>query len=305
MTLAHRCGPDWLDEKLAAGKHVLIDGATGTELEARGVPMNDKAWSGSAVLSHPEVVRETHADYIKAGAEVITTNTFASGRQLLEPAGLGDEFERINRDAVKVAVQARDEAADAPVAIAGSLCEWVAFDGDAAADLQRLSDGYRQQAALLVEENVDLMVLEMCSHPVHSRLLLDAALGTGLPVWLGLSCKSESGRLVGFDPPYTDLDPLLAELIGVGGVGVVNIMHTAIEDTAAALALAKRHWPGPLGVYPESGYFVMPNWQFVDIIEPDDLVKETRAWVESGAQIIGGCCGLGVTHIRALKAAFG
>ena len=48
----------------------------------------------------------------------------------------------------------------------------------------------------------------------------------------------------------------------------------------------------------------MPNWQFVDIIEPEDLVRETRRWVVSGAQIVGGCCGLGVPHIRALKAAF-
>ena len=81
-------------------------------------------------------------------------------------------------------------------------------------------------------------------------------------------------------------------------------MHSPIEDTAAGLSVVKNHWSGPIGVYPESGHFVMPNWQFVDIIEPVDLVHEVRGWVANGAQVIGGCCGLGVPHIRALRAAF-
>ena len=80
MTLSNRCGPDWLHDKIAAGKTVIIDGAMGTELESRGVPMNPKAWSGAALLTHPDVVRAAHADYIRAGAEVIIANTFAAGR---------------------------------------------------------------------------------------------------------------------------------------------------------------------------------------------------------------------------------
>ena len=304
MTLSYRCGPDWLHDKIAAGKTVVIDGAMGTELEARGVPMNDKAWSGAVLLTHPDVVRAAHADYITAGAEVIITNTFASGRQLLQPAGLADDLERINRSAVEMARQARDNVAVHPVAIAGSMCEWAGADGEMA-DIRHLTDAYREQAELLADEEVDLIALEMCSHPEHSSLIVEAAVATGLPVWLGVSCKkdAESGQLVGFDPPYTDFDSLVAELAG-SGVAVINIMHSAIEDTLDGISIVKRHWSGPLGVYPESGHFVMPNWQFVDIIEPDDLVKEARVWIENGAQIVGGCCGLSVPHVRALKAAF-
>ena len=95
MTKTNRCGPDWLHNKLAAGDLLIIDGAMGTELEARGVPMNDKAWSGAALLSHPEIVREAHADYIRAGAQVVTTNTFAAGRSLLDGAGLGEQVAKI------------------------------------------------------------------------------------------------------------------------------------------------------------------------------------------------------------------
>ena len=92
-------------ETLDRGDVLLIDGGMGTELQRRGVPMDKVAWSGAAVLTHPDAVRETHEDYIRAGAKVIITNTFGSTRQMLEPAGYGDQVEAINRGAVELALQ--------------------------------------------------------------------------------------------------------------------------------------------------------------------------------------------------------
>ena len=80
-------------------------------------------------------------------------------------------------------------------------------------------------------------------------------------------------------------------------------MHSPVPDTTEGLEIVKRHWKGPLGAYPESGYFVMPNWQFVEIIAPEDFVAVAREWIAGGVQIIGGCCGLGPDHIRALNEA--
>ena len=85
---------------------------------------------------------------------------------------------------------------------------------------------------------------------------------------------------------------------------VITVMHTSPSDTAEALMVVRRHWDGPLGVYPESGYFTMPDWQFVDIIEPGDLVARSRVWKALGASIFGGCCGIGPEHIRALAREF-
>ena len=113
-------GPDWLAKMLAAGDLVLLDGAMGTELQARGVPMDGRAWSGAAALTHPQVCRDIHADYIRAGADVIIANTFSAGRHILAPAGFGDQVAKINRQAVAMALEAREEAADHPVAVAGS-----------------------------------------------------------------------------------------------------------------------------------------------------------------------------------------
>ena len=81
---------DWL-KRLEADHIILLDGGTGTELQRRGVPMDEATWSGAGMHTHARVVREVHEDYIRAGAEVIVTNTFATTRQMLEGAGLGDE----------------------------------------------------------------------------------------------------------------------------------------------------------------------------------------------------------------------
>ena len=137
-------------EKIEADQIVLIDGATGTELQRRGVPMDEIAWSGAAVLSHPDAVRETHEDYIRAGSRVITTNTFGSTRQILAPAGFGDQVEAVHRGAVKLAMQARENAGVPGVAIAGSIStEPPGFDRSAFLSPEKELEAYREAAGLL------------------------------------------------------------------------------------------------------------------------------------------------------------
>src|SRR4051812_24345674 len=102
---------------------IVIDGGMGTELEARGVPMDHEAWCGLANLDAPDVVRAIHADYIAAGADVIIANTFPTNRPALEAAGCGDRFEEANRAAVAAALAARD-AAGRPGPRAGAVAVW-------------------------------------------------------------------------------------------------------------------------------------------------------------------------------------
>ncbi len=82
---------------IRAGEFVLMDGALGTELERRGVPFAGEGWSALAVRDYGEVVRQVHVDYIEAGAKLHIVNSFALARHVLEPLGLGDEFEQLNR----------------------------------------------------------------------------------------------------------------------------------------------------------------------------------------------------------------
>jgi homocysteine S-methyltransferase len=289
-----------LEEKLRAGETIVIDGAMGTELQARNVAMHPQVWSATAAFSDPAKVQAAHSAYIDAGAEVIIANTFACGRHMLEPAGLGDAVDDLNARAVQLAEAARDESAQRPVAIAGSICEW--FSDTSGWRTAQLRDSFKEQAELLAGSGVDLLVVEMAQHPQHSPMAVEAALQTGLPVWAGLSCRRDAdGRaLVGFDAPHYPFDDIVAGIAGLG-IGLISVMHSPIADTRDALSAVRSRWSGPLGAYPESGHFKMPDWQFVDIIAPADLVAEARVWIADGVQVIGGCCGLSVPHIAALK----
>lgn len=292
----------WLEERLkGAGDVVVIDGGMGSELEKSGVPMDSQVWSATAMLSDPDAVRRVHEEYIQAGAEVIITNTFSSARHMLEPAGLGDRVEELNTLAVNLARQARDNVANHPVAIAGSVCEWVSSDESAWQSMDAVAASAGEQARLLAESGADMIALEMCGQQDLSCLVIEAILGAGLPLWIGVSAQSHSGKdgLSVFDYPDRDFEQLVKRVTQYPAM-LVNIMHTPIPDVLPALEVVRHYWDGPVGVYPESGYFAMPNWQFVDIVSPDDLVSETQKWIDRGVRLIGGCCGIGPEHIQTL-----
>ena len=95
-------------QRLSEGGFVVLDGATGTELQRRGAAMEPTAWCGAAALEGQAALEAVHRDYIAAGADVITANTFATSRMVLDRAGLGDKFEEINRVAVDAALAAAE-----------------------------------------------------------------------------------------------------------------------------------------------------------------------------------------------------
>jgi len=296
----------WLKDRIdGKGPPIIIDGGMGTLLQQSGVPMDGKVWSGRAVLSHPAAVQQAHEDFIKAGAEVIITNTFAAARHMLEPGGLSEHVEAINRNAVKLAQQARDRAAEETVAIAGSICEWAPTDDPKWHQPKAVGESVREQAGLLAEAGVDLIALEMCEEIELSIAATEAALETGLPLWIGMSAKKHQGcdYLSVFDYPEPDFESLIKALSGYPSM-MMNIMHTPITDVDEAMRITRKYWQGPIGVYPESGYFTMPDWQFVDIIDAEELARIAQGWVNNGVRLVGGCCGLGPAHIAALRQEF-
>jgi homocysteine S-methyltransferase len=294
----------WLNEKLAKGEVIIIDGAMGTELQLRGVRMNEHAWSGVAALTHGHVVRAIHDDYIEAGADVIITNTFASSRRALQGAGHGADVARINRLSVEVARQARDAAGRA-VAIAGSISTYFGRnDPPKPADPPAERAAYREQAELLAEAGVDLIALEMMTDLEQTAFALEAVLATDLPVWLGFSVRprESDGAMVLFDDVHTLEEAV--RTFASSKVAAVTVMHSRVPFAAPALDIVRRNWSGLLGAYPHSGRFKMPEWQFVDLIDAEAYVKEARGWVAKGAGMVGGCCGIGPGHIQALADAF-
>ena len=299
--------------RIADGGLVIIDGGTGSQLQAEGVPMDHVAWSARANLDQPDVVQRVHELYIRAGAEVIIANTYASSRSALVPAGLGDRVADANRNAVGAAMQARQAAATRPVAVAGSMSSFSPIDmyvgaeretgyGPASDDprFPSLAD-FREQAGLLVEGGVDLIALEMISAQSYGRAAVQAATETGLPVWLGISpVRLHDGRL-GTIPKLGDgesFEDLLAALVDPG-LAAVTVMHAKPEVSLEAIEIIRRHYAGPIGVYAETGDWTPPNWVF-DGLSPAQYLEQAITWADHGARFIGGCCGVGPEHIRAL-----
>lgn len=294
-----------IEGRLAAGGVVLLDGATGTELQRRGAAMSDGAWCALATASHPDLLRAIHADYVRAGADVITANTFASARHLLERAGRGELTVELLRRAVRLAREAVDATADRPVAVAGSISTMrpVGKGGDQRdldVDLAAIpwADNLEEVAKTLAEAGADLLLLEMISDIDYGMLALEAARGTGLPVWVGLSAKRQGGRLVS----YRDDGPSFRELADHWtrqSVQAVGIMHTAVPEIDEALDLLLARTDLPVMAYPEAGYFSSPNWNFIEV-DPAGFAEAAIGWAGRGARILGGCCGLGPDHIAAL-----
>jgi len=297
-----------LKQNLDAGRIVILDGGTGSELQKRGADMDPAAWCGPATLANEELLVEIHGDYIRAGADVITANSFASSRLMLSPAGYGDRMEEINRRAVEAALTARKGAlAERGVMVAGSLSHMISvtegtarFDPTLAPSDSEVADAFAEMAAILKASGVDFIILEMMYHPGRTALAIEAVRDTGLPVWFGLSARrAPDGRVLSFD--HTQDLPVddIACLIPADIVDVAGCMHTGPDMVGEALGAVRRHFDGPLMAYPDGGYFEMPDWRFVDVIDPARLEKFYREWIAAGVQVIGGCCGLTVDHIEA------
>jgi len=296
-----------LQSRIADGGTVVIDGATGTELERRGVPMDANAWCGLANKTHPEEVRKLHADYIRAGADVVTANTFGTAPHVLSTTDSRNEIGAINRAAIQLAQQAREEAADRPVWIAGSLSPMPALSSIVLPTDKEAQQSYLELAETLAEAGAELLICEMMTHAQNARLVVEAAHSVELPVWIGFSAETnDAGDVLPWGQQQFGLDGdfnnTLDEIVPLGA-DVMGIMHTSVPNTARVLEMLKELWTGPLLAYPDSGLWEPPNWHYENIVSPDEFVSNALQWVDAGVQILGGCCGLGVDHIRALKGA--
>src|SRR5262249_55326754 len=172
-------------ERLVAGQTIILDGPTGTELQRRGAPMDPGAWCGPATLSNERLLVEIHRDYIEAGAEVITANTYAASRLMLGAAGMADKSEEIVTRPVEAACEARDGSGH-DVVVAGSLSHMVPMArGTAVVDPVRtpseaeMSDAFHALAYQLRDAGCELIILEMMYHPQRVPLVIAAARATG------------------------------------------------------------------------------------------------------------------------------
>lgn len=298
---------DRLKARLKRGEVLILDGGIGSEMLRRGV-----TWEGHKVESEPEAIRSIHADYLRAGADVISTNTFQLARaSFLSHFADLDHMRRVGapdletraatliREGVRRALEAREQADDDNVCIAGAMTtlEWC-FRPDQTPEPDAMRAEYVETIEAFKNAGADLMLFETFNSVREARVALEAAREAGIPAWISFVCDWQGRLLSG--------ETMLEVVAGLEALepDVVLFNCAPVPDVTRALKEISKHYSRPLGAYAHVGRFDPPDWMFTDEYPPEKYLEAAREWRALGAQVLGGCCGTTPEHIRALKEGF-
>jgi S-methylmethionine-dependent homocysteine/selenocysteine methylase len=296
--------------RLAAGQVLVLDGATGTELQRRGVDTALPLWSARALIEAPAVLRAIHAAYVAAGADIITTNTFRTHRRTLTRAGIGARARELTALAVQIAREAAQ--ADRTVFVAGSMSPledcYAPHRVPPNADLQV---EHAEMAQQLAEAGCDVLLVETMNTIREAVIAAQCATATGLPVCVSF-VVGPGGRPpdqidpIGQDEPLTLLSSeSLAEAVAAlrlidPAVIMINCVPLAFCDRA--LAELRALCSGSIGLYANVGHADdAVGWTLTDDVQPAAYAQHARRWCDQGAIIVGGCCGTTPEYITALS----
>jgi S-methylmethionine-dependent homocysteine/selenocysteine methylase len=282
---------------------VLLDGGTGRELRRRGVPILETIWSANGLIVAPDVVRQVHQDYLAAGAEIITTNSYGIIRASLAKEGIEHRYAELNRMAGALAQEARGRAG-AKAFIAGSLPPLKgSYRPDRVGSFAEIEPLYEEQAALLAPY-CDLMLCETMSSASEAVAAATAAARTGLPVWVSWTLHEDNSGHLRSGETVTQAAKALSHL--PVSAYLVNCC-TPESITAAMPELARLK--APVGGYANAFRPVPADWVMEkdgllpkrDDLDPEAYAHHAHHWLDAGAKIVGGCCETGPAHIARLK----
>lgn len=283
-----------LRTRLAEGPTLLLDGATGTELERRGARTGLPLWSSHVLLDDPELLERVHADYARAGCEILTANTFRTQRRTLATAGLGQQAQELT--ALAVACARRGAArAGSPALVAGSVAPLAdCYRPDRVPDDETLREEHAQHVGNLHEAGVDLLLVETMNTIREAVAAVEAARATPLPVLASFVCDGCARLLSG--------EPLESAIAALERLAPDALLVNCLPPTAVPAALPKLRSSGrPFGVYANLG---APNdetgFTRSEDCSPEQFAELGAGWVQAGARIVGGCCGTSPAHLRRL-----
>jgi S-methylmethionine-dependent homocysteine/selenocysteine methylase/SAM-dependent methyltransferase len=294
-----------VEELLAAGKPVILDGGNATELDreqAGELRDSDRGlWGTGALYRAPHAVLDVHRRYVEAGCDVISTNTWSIlAAAELEPARAGLTHWL---DTARLGIHlARQAVAEGPGVGLGAVA--FSVNGDVASE-ERLAS-LRLLGRVFEADPPDLLLLETMSliREDFTFRAVEAALETGLPVWLSFRrCRHGVCGVYGqhWGGPEGDLFGRAARRFEELGIGALLINCLPPEHVEGMLPWLRDFTDVPLGVYPNLGYFSGSGWRFDERVGPAEYGELAARWREQGAQIVGGCCGTSPAHIAAAR----
>ena len=273
---------------------VVCDGAMGTMLYSKGIPLNRCYDELNAAM--PQLVKEVHLAYVKAGAELIETNTFGANKFRLEKFGFGEKIRELNLAGARLA---REVAGD-DLYVAGAVGPLgIRLEPLGPTTLEEARGAFRRQISSLIEGGVDLIIIEtmMDLNEAHQALLAAREVGQ-FPVVVQITVQADGSTPTG--TPAEDfaraLDEWGADLIGVNcSVGPAGVQET-LERIAAVTA--KR-----LSAQPNAGLPRTVEGRSLYLCSPEYMASYAEKFIQAGARLVGGCCGTTPEHIKAIKTA--
>lgn len=280
--------------ELAARGPVLLDGATGSNLRAAGMPVgvSPELW----VLEHPEVMLDLQRAYAEAGSRIIMAPTFSANRPGLKNFGLEERLAELNAALVSLSKEAAGDRA----LVAGDLST-LGRPLEPAGDMpySEAYDTYREQMEALVKAGVDLFALETLMGADEAVAALDAAADFGLPVMVSFSAEADGS--LPFGGNVWETAAMLQEM-GAAAVGVncsvgPDQLESVIRSVRAAADI-------PVIAKPNAGLPVMDErGQAHYSMGAEDFARHMEVLIKAGAGIVGGCCGTTPAYIRQLAKA--
>ena len=274
---------------------VVVDGATGTNLQKAGMPVGvcPEQW----ILENSEVLIDLQKRYVEAGTDILFAPTFTASRIKLKEYGLEDHLEEMNR---KLVALSKEAAKGTNALVAGDLTmtgEQLYPLGDLM--FEDLVDVYKEQAKIIAEAGADLFVVEtMMSLQECRAAVLAIREVCDLPVMVSLTYNEDGRTLYGTDPVTA---VVVMQSLGADAVGMN--CSTGPEAMLEPIAKMAEYATIPLLAKPNAGMPELIDGQTVFNVEPEEFAEVGKKLVEEGAAIIGGCCGTTPEHIRALKEA--
>jgi S-methylmethionine-dependent homocysteine/selenocysteine methylase len=273
----------------------LLDGATGTELERRGVSSPLPLWSAHALLEAPETLLAVHREYAGAGVDALTANTFRTQRRTLSRAGLGDRAAALTELAVGLARRAAEEA-PRRVRVLGSAPPLEdCFRPDLVPGDRELAREHAEHARNLLRAGADAIAVETMNTIREAVAALRAARELSAEALVSFTCDAAAALPSG-EPLARALEevaPLRPELVGVNCVPL-----SALPACLAALGASGM----PFAVQPNLGPPDRRGHPREDCT-PEAFAAAALHWVRAGARALGGCCGTTPAHIAALRGA--
>lgn len=280
---------------------LILDGAMGTELTRRGVDTHLPLWSAKALMDAPDVVAQIHADYVTAGAQVLTSNTFRTNVRALGKANLGHRARELTFTAVALARQAAQAGAN--VKVAGSLAPVEdCYSPDLVPSEAELDAEHGELARNLADAGCDFILVETMNTIREAVAGAKAAAATGLPFWASFTLDSQNNLVSGesISAAVQAILPLQPQAMLVNCIPVAQV--------SGALGLLRAALDGsniPFGAYGNVGHVDDEvGWTLTHAVSPAAYAEAAQDWQNLGASIIGGCCGTLPAHIAQLSKRF-